>query len=202
MMQGEKHDAVSLAELGDTELVDAMASGDTRAMEILYDRYSRPVFSFALRMLGDHMLAEELLQEVFLRAWNHGEKFSDRRGTFITWLLSITHNMAIDEIRKQNRRPKRADSADPVLLLDNITDESTSVEDQAVMRTLRDQITTAMALLPEAQRSAVELAYFDGLTQREIAERQGEPLGTVKTRMRLAMRKLREHLDDQGVDQI
>jgi RNA polymerase sigma-70 factor (ECF subfamily) len=178
-----------------------MAAGDAGAMEELYERYSRPVFSFALRMLGDRMLAEELLQEVFFRAWNHGHKFSDRRGSFITWLLSITHNMAIDEIRKQNRRPKRADSADPVLLLDSMTDDGPSVEDQAVMQTVRDQITSAMATLPENQRTAIELAYFGGLTQREIAEQQGEPLGTVKTRMRLAIRKLREHLDDQGVDQ-
>ena len=201
MREADRHE-VSFEEMDDPELVDAMAAGDARAMEVLYDRYSRPVFSFALRMLGDRMLAEELLQEVFFRAWNHGQKYSDRRGTFITWLLSITHNMAIDEIRKQNRRPKRADSADPVLLLDNITDESVPVEDQAVMRTVRDQITAAMATLPDAQRRAIELAYFDGLTQREIAERQGEPLGTVKTRMRLAIRKLREHLADQGVGPI
>jgi RNA polymerase sigma-70 factor (ECF subfamily) len=190
-----------LADLDERELVESMATGDTRAMEELYERYSRPVFSFALRMLSDRMLAEELVQEVFFRAWNHGHKFSDRRGTFITWLLSITHNMAIDEIRKQNRRPKRADSADPVLLLDNMTEDGPPVEDQAVMGTVRDQITAAMASLPENQRSAIELAYFEGLTQREIAERQGEPLGTIKTRMRLAIRKLREHLDDQGVDQ-
>jgi RNA polymerase sigma-70 factor (ECF subfamily) len=200
-MREDKRHAVNLADLDESELVESMATGDTRAMEELYERYSRPVFSFALRMLGDRMLAEELLQEVFFRAWNHGHKFSDRRGTFITWLLSITHNMAIDEIRKQNRRPKRADSADPVLLLDNMTEDGPSVEDQAVMGTVRDQITAAMASLPENQRRAIELAYFGGLTQREIAERQGEPLGTIKTRMRLAIRKLREHLDDQGVDQ-
>ena len=199
MMRDDGRQDASLNDMQDPELVDAMADGDTRAMEVLYERYSRPVFSFALRMLQDRMLAEELLQEVFFRAWNHGDKFSDRRGSFITWLLSITHNMAIDEIRKQNRRPKRADSADPVLLLDNVTDGSVSVEDQAVLGTVRDQITEAMATLPVAQRSAIEMAYFDGLTQREIAELQGEPLGTVKTRMRLALRKLREHLADQEV---
>lgn len=192
----------SFAEQDDAELVDAMAAGDADALEELYERYSRPVFSFALRMMGDRMLAEELLQEVFFRAWNQGHRFSNRRGTFITWLLSITHNMAIDEIRKQNRRPKRADSANPALLLDNITDDGPSVEDQAVMQTVRDQIMTAMALLPENQRSPIELAYFQGLTQREISDRQNEPLGTIKTRMRLAIRKLREHLNDQGVNQL
>jgi len=198
MHKDERNDAI-LAELEDFELVDAMTSGNTQAVEELYDRYSRPVFSFALRLLGDHMQAEELLQEVFFRAWRQGHRFSDQRGSFITWLLSITHNLAIDEIRKQNRRPKRADSADPVLLLNNMTDGLPSVEDQAVLLTVRDQIVAAMATLPESQRSAIELAYFHGLTQREIAEQQGEPLGTIKTRMRLGMRKLREYLDDQGV---
>lgn len=199
-MREDQRDLVSLAELADPELVDAMAAGDTRAMDVLYDRYSRAVFSFALRLLGDRAIAEELLQEVFFRSWRQARKFSEGKGTFITWLLSITHNMAIDEIRKQNRRPQRSDSADPVLLLANMTDGAASVEDQAVFQTVRDQIATAMASLPEAQRSAVELAYFGGLTQREIAELQGEPLGTVKTRMRLAIRKLRKHLDDQGVE--
>lgn len=199
-MREDQAKSVSLTELADPELVDAMAAGDSRAMEVLYDRYSRAVFSFALRLLGDRMIAEELLQEVFFRSWRQARKFSEGKGTFITWLLSITHNMAIDEIRKQNRRPQRADSADPVLFLTNMTDGAASVEDQAVFRTVRDQIGTAMALLPEAQRTTVELAYFGGLTQREIAELQEEPLGTIKTRMRLAIRKLREHLDDQGVE--
>ena len=199
-MRENRHDPVRLVDLADPELVDAMAAGDSRAMEVLYDRYSRAVFSFALRILGERVIAEELLQEVFLRSWRQAGKFSEGKGTFITWILSITHNMAIDEIRKQNRRPQRADSADPVLLLTNVTDDGTSVEDQAVFRTVRDQIAIAMALLPENQRSAIELAYFGGLTQREIAELQGEPLGTIKTRMRLAIRKLREYLDDQGVE--
>lgn len=201
MRQKETHANVSIADLEDLELVEAMAKGDTGAMEILYERYSRPVFSFALRMLEDRQQAEELLQEVFFRAWRHGSKFSDRRGTFITWLLSITHNMAIDEIRKQNQRPKRADSDDPVLLLDSLEDGTPPVEDQAVMTTVRDQITDAMESLPEAQRIVIELAYFRGLTQREIADIQKQPLGTIKTRMRLAIGKLRDHLIDQGVDQ-
>lgn len=198
-MDQEKRRDVIFTELEDSELVDAMAAGNAGAVEELYDRYSRPVFSFALRLLGDRMQAEELLQEVFFRAWRQGHRFSDQRGSFITWLLSITHNLAIDEIRKQNRRPKRAESADPVLLLNNMTDGLPSVEDQAVLITVRDQIIAAMANLPESQRSTIELAYFHGLTQREIAEQQGEPLGTIKTRMRLGMRKLREYLDDQGV---
>lgn len=177
-----------------------MVNGDAGAMSVLYDRYSRAVFSFALRILGDRAHAEELLQEVFFRAWRHSHRFNTQRGSFITWLLSITHNMAIDEIRKQNRRPKKADSDDPVRMLDNITDGDPPVEELAEIAVIRDHINHAMNQLPEAQRSCIELAYFRGMTQREIAELQGEPLGTVKTRMRLAIRKLREHLDDQGIE--
>ena len=199
MTQPKQSDVQEVAHLADPELVDLVATGDGRALEVLYDRYSRAVFSFALRMLGERAAAEELVQEVFFRAWQQARRFSEGRGTFITWLLSITHNMAIDEIRRRNRRPQRADSADPVLMLTNVTDENPSVEEQVMIGAIGEHIRKAMATLPEAQRSAIELAYFHGLTQREIAERQGEPLGTIKTRMRLAVRKLREYLDDHEV---
>lgn len=200
MTHENQTDTLDVTELSDPELVDLVAAGDARALAVLYDRYSRAVFSFALRMLGDRATAEELVQEVYFRAWQQARKFSEGRGTFITWLLSITHNMAIDEIRRRNRRPQRADSADPVLLLTNVRDETPAVEDQAMMTAIREQVAVAMAALPEAQRSAIELAYFRGLTQREIADLQGEPLGTIKTRMRLAVRKLREHLDEHEVE--
>lgn len=198
--QQHNQDAIPLAELPDSDLVDAMAAGDVEAMDVLYDRYNRAVFSFALKMLGNREQAEELLQEVFVRAWRQAHRFSEGRGTYITWLLSITHNMAIDEIRRQNRRPQKAETSDPVLLLDNVRDEALSVEDQALIGDLRETMVTALAQLPDAQRSALELAYFHGLTQREIAEHQCEPLGTIKTRMRLAMKKLRELLETQGLD--
>jgi RNA polymerase sigma-70 factor (ECF subfamily) len=193
-------DHIPLADLPDSDLVDAMATGDVHALEVLYDRYNRAVFSFALRMLGDREHAEELLQEVFLRAWRQAKRFSEGRGTFITWLLSITHNMAIDEIRRLNRRPRKAESSDPVLMLTNVRDENPSVEEQALLGHTRTVVKDAMAHLPEPQRVAIELAYFHGFTQREIAEHLREPLGTIKTRMRLALRKLREHLEAQGLD--
>jgi RNA polymerase sigma-70 factor (ECF subfamily) len=193
-------DHTPLADLPDSDLVDAMATGDVHALEVLYDRYNRAVFSFALRMLGDREHAEEILQEVFLRAWRQAERFSEGRGTFMTWLLSITHNMAIDEIRRLNRRPRKAESSDPVLMLANVRDENPSVEEQALLGQTRVVVKEAMAHLPEAQRTAIELAYFRGMTQREIAEHLQEPLGTIKTRMRLALRKLREHMEAQGLD--
>jgi RNA polymerase sigma-70 factor (ECF subfamily) len=196
--QDERTD-IPLADLPDSDLVDAMAAGDVHAMEVLYDRYNRPVFSFAFRMLGDREHAEDLLQEVFMRAWRHAKTFSERRGSYITWLL-ITHNMAIDEIRRKDRRPRKAESADPILMLTNVTDSNPTVEEQAILGDMREVVKHALARLPTAQRTALELAYFQGFTQREIAEIQNEPLGTIKTRMRLAIRKLRDHLETQGLD--
>lgn len=200
MTHGPANDLISLTEMTDPELVEYVALGNPEALAELYDRYSRVVLSFAFRILGDRPGAEELLQEVFLRTWRQASSFSQARGTFITWLLSITHNMAIDEIRKRNRRPQRVNSDDPIQLLANVRDTATPVEDRAIGATLRDEITAALQKVPPAQRNVIEMAYFQGLTQREIAEETGEPLGTIKTRIRLGMNKLRELLPEHGVD--
>jgi RNA polymerase sigma-70 factor (ECF subfamily) len=112
-------------------------------------------------------------------------------------LLSITHNMAIDEVRKRRRRPQKADSEEPELILAGVQDTSQDVEGEVWISSLRSTIEAAMVQLPAPQREAIELAYFQGLTQREISERLGEPLGTIKTRMRLGIQKLREQLGDQ-----
>jgi RNA polymerase sigma-70 factor (ECF subfamily) len=181
-------------DLADADLIGLASEGDARALEVLYDRYSRVVFSFALRIVGDQQLAEEVLQEVFFRAWQQGSAFKAARGSFITWLLSITHNMAIDEVRKRRRRPQKADSAEPETMLAAIPDSGPDVEDEVWLSSVRDTIEGALEQLPPAQREAIELAYFQGLTQREIAETLGEPLGTIKTRMRLGLQKLRERL--------
>ena len=193
-------DSASLNDLSDVELVDRVAIGTADALDVLYERYSRVVFSFGFRILGDRAGAEELLQEVFLRTWRQAGNFSQSKGTFVTWLLSITHNMAIDEIRKRNRRPKRANSEDPMLMLANMRDTDIPVDERAVLSSVRGEIATALEKLPVAQRTAIEMAYFQGLTQREIAEQVGEPLGTIKTRMRLGMRKLRDLLSEHGVE--
>lgn len=193
-------DLVGHADLTDAELVGQVARGRSDALDVLYERYSRVVLSFAFRMLGERPSAEELVQEVFLRTWRQAENYSQAKGSFVTWLLSITHNMAIDEIRKRNRRPKRATSEDPILMLANVRDTDTPVEDRAVNSSLRTEIAAALLELPGPQRAVIELAYFQGLTQREIAEQVGEPLGTIKTRMRLGIRKLRNLLSEHGVE--
>ena len=190
----------ALVELSDVDLIGRAAEGDARALEVLYDRYSRVVFSFALRIVGDRELAEEILQEVFFRAWQQGAAFRASRGTFVTWLLSITHNLAIDEVRKRRRRPQKADSEEPETILAAMADTGADVEDEVWLGALRETITGALDRLPAPQREALELAYYQGLTQREIADHLGEPLGTIKTRMRLGLQKLREALAGSEVE--
>lgn len=184
----------------DADLMAHLAAGHPAAMDLLYDRYSKPVYSFAYRMLGNREHAEELLQEVFLRAWRRGNRFSETRGSLVSWLLSITHNMAIDELRKLQRRPQRAESSEPDALLNSVRDGAAPVEMQAVASDRRDVVRNAMSDLPESQREVLELAYFGGLTQREIAEELGAPLGTIKTRMRLGLRKLQDSVDIQALE--
>ncbi|MGI9254017.1 MAG: RNA polymerase sigma factor [Thermomicrobiales bacterium] len=192
----------NLAELSEADLIGRASNGDARALEVLYDRYSGVVFSFSLKLVQDRQLAEELLQEVFFRAWQQGGAYSSQRGTFVTWLLSITHNMAIDEIRKRRRRPQKAESEEPEQVLAAVADTSagSDVEEEVWLGSLRDTVAVALKTLPPAQREAIEMAYYQGLTQREIAERLGEPLGTIKTRMRLGLQKLREALGNDGVE--
>jgi RNA polymerase sigma-70 factor (ECF subfamily) len=190
----------NVADLSDAELIELVANGEARALEVLYDRYSRVVYSFALRIVGDPQLAEEILQEVFFRVWQQGSGFQSNRGSLITWLLSITHNLAIDEVRKRNRRPQKADSEDPELVLGAMADENTDIEQEVWLSGVRTAIVEALARVPKEQRDVIELAYFRGLTQRELAETLGQPLGTVKTRMRLGLQKLREQLGNSELE--
>lgn len=192
----------TMAEFSDAEVIALIAARDSRALEVLYDRYSRIVYSFSLRIVADPQLAEEILQEVFFRVWQQGAGFQSTRGSLITWLLSITHNLSIDEVRKRNRRPKRANSEDPELVLSSIADEGMSIEDEVWISGVRTAIAAALLQLPKEQADVIELAYFRGLTQREIAETLKQPLGTVKTRMRLGLQKLREQLGDSEHEMI
>lgn len=180
--------------VSDTDLIALVTQGDQDALATLYERYSRAVYSFSLRIVGDAQAAEEILQEVFVRAWQQGGSFQSTRGSLITWLLSITHNLSIDEVRRRKRRPQKAESEEPESILATLPDEGLDVEEEVWLSSLRISIQEALLQLPTAQREAIELAYFQGLTQREIAETLGEPLGTIKTRMRLGMLKLREQL--------
>ncbi len=186
--------------MDDAVLMVAVAGGSAPALEELYLRYSRLVLSFASRMLGDRHSGEELVQEVYVRAWRQASSYSVDRGSVVTWLLSITHNLSIDELRKRSRRPVKETGADPTLVMLNISSPDPTAHEQAELSDLRDVVSKAISTLPDKQRVSIELAYYSGLTQREIAEALGEPLGTIKTRMRLGMQKLRELLEEHVVN--
>jgi len=194
------NETAELEACSDEALVRRVADGDTRAFELLYDRYARPVFSLACRMLGDPSEAEELLQETFLRFWQQASRFEARRGSFGSWLMSIAHNLAIDALRSRRRRPQRADFVDLTTLPLHEIDLAASAHEAAEASELRDRVRRAMAQLPEPQRLAIELAYYAGLTHSEIAAVLGEPIGTVKTRLRLGMQKLQQLLREQPAE--
>ena len=175
----------------DADLVTAIARGEVEALERLYDRYGPLVFSVSLRVLHDHHLAEDVVQEVFHRLWRQPTSFDPARGRFVSWMMSVTRNRALDELRRRNRRFRSEErDEDPDREIAG-SDRFDDPEVGAILAEMRTVVRAAMTRLPAAQREVIELAYFGGLTQQEIAERTGDPLGTVKTRVRLGMRRLR-----------
>ncbi|HEY3080481.1 MAG TPA: sigma-70 family RNA polymerase sigma factor [Chloroflexota bacterium] len=178
----------------DEELIGLVALRDERALERLYEKYGRAIYSLVLRMLRDPGRAEEVAQEVFLRVWRRPTSYVAGRGPFATWLLSVAHHRAVDELRARRHDPLPIDPLDGAGV--DVPDEGEDLDELAWVRERRGTIRHALSALPDAQRAAIELAYFGGLTQREIADRLGQPLGTIKTRMRLAMQKLRGSLTD------
>jgi RNA polymerase sigma-70 factor, ECF subfamily len=187
---------VDYAQARDEELVERLVARDERALERLYEKYGRATYSLVLKMLRDPARAEEVAQEVFLKLWRRPSSYVAGRGTFATWLLSVAHHRAVDELR--TRRHELVPLGDGTNGVPELVDEAADLADTAWLREQRVVVRRALGLLPASQRQAIEMAYFLGLTQREIAERLGEPLGTIKTRMRLAMQKLRVTLDDLG----
>ncbi|HEU0167286.1 MAG TPA: sigma-70 family RNA polymerase sigma factor [Chloroflexota bacterium] len=178
----------------DDELMRRVAQGDSDALAQLFRRYAGAVYSLAYRMLNDREGAEDLLNEVFVRVWRQAPSFDSHRGKFSTWLMSVARNLGIDELRSRRARPQRADPLSPDDPDMDLVDEREDVERDVWQAERRRLIRQALRELPPAQRQALELAYFEGLTQTEIAERLGDPLGTVKTRVRLGLHKLRDLL--------
>ena len=173
-----------------------VAQRDAEAFARLYDRHADLIYSVALRVLADPALAEDTAQEVFLRLWRTPEAYDPARGRFLSWLVSVARNRAVDEVRMRGRRRLRevGDNAS----IDDPPDRRAEDPQLAVqVQADRLAVRRALAQLPPDQRTALELAYFSGLTQQEIAERLRQPLGTVKTRTRLAMRKLRAMLGEE-----
>ena len=179
------------AQLGDEELMVMVTEGRTEALEALYDRYAGVCYGLALRILGDREDAEEVVQDTFVSLWRRAATYDRRHGRPCSWLLKIARNRAIDELRRRGspRRPRQVPRGAPELARG-----PDSVEDVTGIMELRSIVGGALEGLPPDQREVLEMAYMGGLSQREISERTGVPLGTVKTRTRLALKKLRESL--------
>jgi RNA polymerase sigma-70 factor (ECF subfamily) len=188
---------VDYATLRDEELMDRLAGRDLIAFEALYDRYGDLVYSVSLRIVGDTYVAEDVTQDVFLRVWRRPDQFDLSRGKFVTWLLSVARNRSIDQRRSQSRRLRH--EALPATEEDEDVLPSEDARDDPALATVlseeRAAVREALAVLPPEQKLAIQLAYFGGMTQQEIANTLGQPLGTVKTRMRLGMQKMRHALE-------
>jgi RNA polymerase sigma-70 factor (ECF subfamily) len=184
---------VDYTQLRDEELMERLDSRDLAAFEALYDRYGDLVYSVSLRVVGDTYVAEDVTQDVFMRVWRRPEQFDPRRGKLVTWLLSVARNRSIDHRRSQSRR-LRHESLPSVEEEEDVLPSADERDDPALATVLADDraaVRRALEVLPQEQKLAITLAYFGGLTQQEIANKLGQPLGTVKTRIRLGMQKMR-----------
>ena len=180
--------------MDDAALVAAIGRSSQEALAEAYSRNSGAVHGLARRILRDETLAEEITQEVFLRLWNNAEKFDASRGSLRSFLLAHTHGRSVDLIRSESARRTREDKDARLASV-----ESQSVEEEVWDMALAEQIKTALATLIEGERKAIELAYFGGHTYREVAELLNEPEGTVKSRIRSGMKRLRSELTAAGV---
>jgi RNA polymerase sigma-70 factor (ECF subfamily) len=172
----------------DQQLIAKVVKGDENAFLSLYDRYASRVYGLTLRVLGDAMLAEEVTQDTFLKLWSRARQFDSNKGELAPWLLTIAHRTALDRLRLENRRMPVSNPQDPEETWPLIPDE-TIQNGEARWRSLY----FAVQSLPEEQRQVIDLAYYKGMSQSDIAEVLGWPLGTVKTRVRSAMQALRRH---------
>ena len=175
------------AHLSDEALVALVEREEEEALAELYDRFGRTAYSLALRMLRDHALAEDAVQEAFLTVWRTAGRFMPDRSKASTWIMTLVHHRAVDLVRREERR--RAES------LDTVPEEGEeTTEDVVWLRLERERVQAALRTLPDQQREAIELAYYGGFTQAELADRLGEPLGTIKSRMFTGLTRLRDVL--------
>lgn len=186
----------------DELLIRLIAEQDASALEQLYDRYERPVYSFVMRMLKDSMASEEVVQELFVRVWKSAARLNtdNAKGKISTWIFAIARNLSIDWLRKQGRRPLEAAEEEAW----NRLAEPMSTEQVVEDRMLGEQMKEAIGLLNEDQQQVVEWIYYMGYTQQEVAEKHQIPLGTVKSRVRLALGQLRKRFEQtwkEGVRQ-
>jgi RNA polymerase sigma-70 factor (ECF subfamily) len=178
------------AHLSDEAVVALAARSDDTALAELYDRFGSAAYGLAFRVLRDAALAEDAVQEAFLDVWRQADRFLPERARASAWIFTFVHRRAVDVVRREERR--RADPIENAPIAVGGT-----AEDEAWLRLERERVQGALAQLPDAQREAIELAYYGGFTQSELAERLGEPLGTIKSRMFTGLARLRELLEGE-----
>jgi RNA polymerase sigma-70 factor (ECF subfamily) len=178
-----------LAHFSDEALVALVERGDDAALGELYDRFGRPAYGLALRILRDEALAEDAVQDAFLSVWRTAARFMPERARAATWILTLVHRRAVDLVRREEYR-----RAEPLEAAPEPT--GTSTEESAWLRLEAERVRAALRKLPDQQRETIELAYFGGFTQSELADRLGQPLGTIKSRMFAGLTRLRELLSE------
>jgi RNA polymerase sigma factor (sigma-70 family) len=184
-----------LAHLSDEALLSLVASSDDQALAELYDRFGRVAYGLALRILRDEALAQDAVQEAFLGIWRSADRFLAERAKASTWILTVVHHRAVDLVRREDRRRgEPLESAPEHAAL-------ATVEDEATLGFQRRVVQEALRRLPPEQREALELGYYGGLTQSELAERLGQPLGTIKSRMFTGLSRLRDLLAQAGLEE-
>jgi RNA polymerase sigma factor (sigma-70 family) len=184
-----------LAHLTDEALISLVASSDDAALAELYDRFGRVAYGLALRILRDEALAQDAVQEAFLAVWRSADRFLAERAKASTWILTLVHRRAVDLVRREERR-----RGEPLERAPEPVSASTA-EDDATLGFQRRVVQEALKRLPPEQREALELGYYGGLTQSELAERLGQPLGTIKSRMFAGLTRLRDLLAQAGLEE-
>jgi RNA polymerase sigma-70 factor, ECF subfamily len=181
--------------LADEDLLSLVVEGDAEAFATLYDRHARAAYSLAFRMMGEKQAAEDLLQDALIKAWRGATSYRLERGSVRTWVLSIVHNRGIDQLRSLASRRRTQERVEA----DAPRSQPSEAFSEAWRNSQRDRVREALGSLPKEQLKILELAYFSGYTHVEIADLLGLPLGTVKGRMRLGLKKLRDHFEARGI---
>ena len=184
-----------LAHFTDEALLSLVASADDQALAELYDRFGGVAYGLAFRILRDESLAQDAVQEAFLAVWRTADRFLAERAKASTWILTLVHRRAVDLVRRQERRRGEPLESVPEPVA------SEQVEEQATIRFQRQVVQEALRRLPPEQREALELGYYAGLTQTELAERLGQPLGTIKSRMFTGLTRLKDLLAQAGLEE-
>jgi RNA polymerase sigma-70 factor, ECF subfamily len=180
--------------LADEDLISLLGDGDAQALALLYDRHSRAAFSLSYRMMGDRQAAEDLAQDAFLKVWRSAGSYRAERGSVRTWILSIVHNRGIDQLRSQASRRRTQDKVEATAP----RSQPSEAFAETWRNSQRDQVREALNTLPSEQLKILEFAYFSGYTHVEISDLLGLPLGTVKGRMRLGLKKIRDYFESKG----